>query len=96
MAKKTSTLSTLISTFSVARRQARIDAEKKLWDRNDLGNPTKRGGHEIRESTVNIGGKTIIHQQLWKKVDEIRTEIAADISVAEINTTQNEVEDLLS
>lgn len=96
MLKKTSTLSTLISTFSMVRANARRDAEKKLWERNKLDNPTKRGGHEIRESTVNIGGKTVIHQQLWKKIDEIKIEISADVSVTEINTTQNEVEDLLS
>jgi len=94
--KKQSTLATLISTFSMVRAQARRDAEKKLWERNKLDNPTKRGGYEIRESTVNVGGKTIIHQQLWQKIDEIRTEISADVSVTEIDTTKNEVEDLLS
>ena len=94
--KKTSTLSTLISTFNIARRQARIDAEEKLWERNGVGNPTKRGGYEIREHTTNLNGKTTIHQQLWKKVDEIVVEIAADIQVTEIDKTKNEVEDLLS
>ncbi len=94
--KKQSTLANLISTFSVARRQARVDAEKKLWERNKLDNPTKRGGYEIRDLTTNVGGKTTIHQQLWKKVDEIRVEIVADVSVTEIDTTKNEVEDLLS
>ena len=96
MAKKQSTLATLISTFSMVRAQARRDAEKRLWERNELDNPTKRGGYEIRELTTNVGGKTIIHQQLWHKVDEIRVEIAADVSVTEIDTTKNEVEDLLS
>ena len=96
MAKKQSTLATLISTFSMVRAQARRDTEKKLWERNKLDNPTKRGGYEIRELTTNVSGKTIIHQQLWHKVDEIRVEIAADVSVTEIDTTKNEVEDLLS
>lgn len=94
MVKKTSTLSTLISTFNIARRQARIDSEEKLWERNGVGNPTKRGGYEIREQVVNLNGKTVIHQQLWKKVDEIRTEIAADITVQEVGKT-DEMEDLL-
>jgi hypothetical protein len=94
--EKKSTLSTLISVFSFARSQARKNAEKKLWDRNKLSNPTKRGGYDVRETTTNIGGKTIIIQQLWKKIDEVRTEIVADISVTEIDTTKNEVEDLLS
>lgn len=96
MVKKNSTLATLISTFSSARRQARIDSEKKLWERNNLDNPTKRGGYEVRELSTTVNGKTVIHQQLWQKIDEIRVEISADVSVTEIDTTKNEVEDLLS
>lgn len=94
MLKKTSTLSTLISTFNIVRRQARIDAENKLWDRNGVGNPTKRGGYEIRETSVTVNGQTLITQQLWKKVDEIRVNIHSTVQAQEIEPA-SEIEDLL-
>lgn len=82
--RKRTAFGILVSTFSEARRAARQSGEEKLWERNKLDNPTKRDGYEVRETLVNLpNGTTVITQQLWKKVDELRVTISAEVKVEE-------------
>lgn len=96
MRKKT-IMGQLLTDFRFKRNEARKDAEKKLWDNNKLGNPKRRGGHEVREHSFNqADGTQVIELSLWKKVDSIAVKVSVDTKAEEITTQQAEsIEELM-
>lgn len=78
-------MGTLLADFRFKRNDAKAKLIEKIWTDNKLGNPTKRGGHEIRDSEVHgKNGKSVIIVQLWKKVDEKRVVVSANITAEEV------------
>lgn len=98
--KRKTLMGTLLTDFRFAKNEARKKLEEKIWKDNKLGNPTKRGGHELHTSEVHgVNGTSVVIVQLWKKVDEKRVVVSANITSSEVEVTpandEESVADLL-
>lgn len=91
-------MGTLLATFRLEKNLARENLEKKIWDENKLGNPTKRGGHKLKTvEATGPNGSAVITVQLWKKIDEKRVVVSAHLKTEEVVPDKEEsVEDLLT
>ena len=96
MRKKT-IMGQLLTDFRFRRDEARRKAIDDLWKRNKLDNPKKRGGHEIREQSINKGdGTQIIELAIWKKMDTIAVKISVNTKAEEIKTEKGySIEELM-
>jgi hypothetical protein len=91
-------MGTLLTDFRFKKNQARQKLEEKVWKDNKLGNPTKRGGHELHTSEVHgPNGSSVVIVQLWKKIDEKKVVIRANIETEEVTAKEStdDVADLL-
>lgn len=95
--KKSTLMGTLLTDFRFKKNQAREKAVNDIWKDNKLENPTKRGGHEIRESQVHANGKSVVVVQLWKMIDEKKIVISANVETEEVTAAEStdDVADLL-
>jgi hypothetical protein len=93
--KKKTLMGTLLTDFRAKRYEIITKSANEIWKKNKLDNPTKRGGYELHESQIHgTDGSLIIVTQLWKKLDETRVKISANIEAGEVEATK-EVADLL-
>lgn len=88
---KRTTFGTLLNNFRFQRQEARRKAERELWNRNGLDNPTKREGYRI-ESVVIPGkdGTEVTAFELWKKIDEQAIKIETQVTAADIEQPKAE------
>lgn len=81
----------LLNRWRDERRTARDSAERELYKRAELTNPTKREGHKIEyEVRLGSGGSEIIYAALWKRIDEERIEIKVDVKTEVIKFQEEE------
>lgn len=89
-------MGTLLTDFRAKRHEIISKSAREIWKKNKLENPTQRGGYELHESQVHMpDGSLIIVTQLWKKVDETRVKLSHNIKSDKIESTNEEVADLL-
>lgn len=102
MIKKRTTFGSLVAHFRFERKTALENAERDLWERNKLVNPTKRDGYKIVElSTIGNDGSTTYSVQLWKLIDEEHIKVSTNVEVGvlgkeEKTESSSDLGDLLS
>lgn len=98
MIKKRTTFGSLLSHFQFERKIALENAERDLWERNKLLNPTKRDGHKIVElSSVNNDGSTTHSVQLWELIDEEKLKVSTSVDIEMLGKEdKSELGDLMS
>lgn len=84
---------TMLSNYRYQKKLMIDKAYAILWKRNQLDNPTKREGYEMRESTVHAqDGSTVTRIELWKRIDYERVKISTSVN-AETLTDDVKVEE---
>ena len=72
----------LLSRVHLARWQSRDQAERELWKRNGLDNPTKRDGYKLAETAVvHRDGTEYKELRLYKLVDAAIVKISSEVNV---------------
>lgn len=71
----------LLNRVRFERTMAREKAETALWERNNLGNPTKRDGYKLAETkVVHKDGKEVTELRLYKLIDAAVVTISSEVS----------------
>lgn len=79
--QQTTMMGKLLSRVHFARWHSRDDAERALWKKNGLDNPTLRAGYKLAEtSTVHRDGTEYKELRLYKLVDAAIIKISSEVN----------------
>lgn len=87
-------LGSLLNNIRATKIVARQKAIDTVWERNKMKFEKQRDNHEERVfEEVNPNGDVLVKVELWKKIDEERVVVNANVTV-EVQK-EDDVEDLL-
>ncbi len=78
--KNTTLMGKILARVHNARYETRAIAERELWKRNGLDNPTKRDGYKLAETaSVARDGTEVVEYRLYKLIDRAQIIISSDV-----------------
>jgi hypothetical protein len=89
MSEKTNMFGRTLVKINNARAGTRMEAEKLIWERNGLANPTIRKGYELREKKkVLSNGTEVVEYELYKLIDAVTTTISTQVTSQIVDSAQ--------
>lgn len=78
--RKPTMLGGMVRRLYNARKQTKMQAEFKLWERNGLSRPSTREGYKLAETaTVQRDGTEVVEYRLYKLIDRAIVTVGGEI-----------------